>query len=79
MAGDERLEGYRLNAEKCLKLAQTFKDFDAKRTMLAMADAWLMLAAHRANNRNYRRRWPAALGPRQAGRSNAVLVLPARA
>jgi len=50
MAGDERLESYRLNAEKCLKLAQTFKDFDAKRTMLAMADAWLMLAAHRANN-----------------------------
>ncbi len=50
MAGDERLESYRLNAEKCLELAQTFKDFDAKRTMLAMADAWLLLAEHREKN-----------------------------
>ncbi len=43
----ERVEQYRLNAEKCYELAQHFKDPDAKRTMFAMADAWLMLAAKR--------------------------------
>jgi hypothetical protein len=41
----ERVERYRLNAEKCHELGQRFKDPDAKRTMLAMANAWLMLAA----------------------------------
>jgi len=41
----ERVERYRLNADKCHELAQKFKDPDAKRTMLEMADAWLMLAA----------------------------------
>jgi len=35
----------RLNAEKCLELAQKFNDHEAKRSMLNMADAWLMLAA----------------------------------
>jgi hypothetical protein len=29
----ERVEQYRLNADKCLELAETFKDPDAKRTM----------------------------------------------
>jgi hypothetical protein len=43
----ERVDQYRLNAEKCHELAQKFKDADAKRTMLAMADAWLMLGAQR--------------------------------
>ena len=43
----ERVDRYRLNAEKCHELAQKFKDPDAKRTMLAMAHAWLMLAAQR--------------------------------
>jgi hypothetical protein len=33
--------------KQCHELAQTFKDLDAKRTMLAMADAWLVLAAQR--------------------------------
>ena len=46
----EQVEQYRLNAEKCLELAQTFNDLEAKRTMLAMADAWLMLAAQRVKN-----------------------------
>jgi hypothetical protein len=39
----EQVEQYRLSAEKCLELAQTFNDLEAKRTMLAMADAWLTL------------------------------------
>jgi hypothetical protein len=46
----ELVERYRRNAEKCHELAQTFKDLDAKRTMLAMADAWLVLAAQREKN-----------------------------
>jgi hypothetical protein len=46
----ERVDRYRLNAEKCYELAQNFKDPEAKRTMLAMADAWLMLAAQRVKN-----------------------------
>ena len=41
----ERAEQYRLNAEKCHELAQKFSEREAKRTMLSMADAWLMLAA----------------------------------
>ena len=46
----EQVERYRLNAEKCLEVAQTFNDLEVKRTMLAMADAWLMLAAQRVKN-----------------------------
>ena len=46
----ERVEQYRLNADKCLELAQTFKDPDAKRTMFAMADVWLKLAGQRVKN-----------------------------
>jgi hypothetical protein len=46
----ERVEQYRLNADKCLELAETFKDPDAKRTMFAMADAWLTLAGQRVKN-----------------------------
>jgi hypothetical protein len=43
----ELLQRYRRNAEKCLQLAQTFNDLDAKRALLVMANAWLMLAAQR--------------------------------
>jgi hypothetical protein len=43
----EQVEQYRLNAEKCRELAQTVADLEAKRTMLTMADAWLILAAQR--------------------------------
>jgi hypothetical protein len=42
----ERVEQYRLNADKCLELAETFKDPDAKRTMFAMADAFAVPAEH---------------------------------
>jgi hypothetical protein len=43
----KKVEWYRLNAERCQQLAQTFKDPEAKRTLAAMADSWLMLAARR--------------------------------
>ncbi len=46
----KRVDEYRLNAVKCFELAQTFKDPDAKRTLFAMADAWLMLANQRVKN-----------------------------
>ena len=52
MAGDERLERYRLNAEKCLTLAQTFTDLENRQALLAMANAWLTLAEqHHKNSR----------------------------
>jgi len=44
MTGDGLSQRYRLNAEKCLELAQRFKQPDAKRTMVAMSRAWLILA-----------------------------------
>jgi hypothetical protein len=50
MAGDERLERYRLNAEKCLTLAQTFSDQKSKRAMLGMANAWLTLVEQHLKN-----------------------------
>jgi hypothetical protein len=40
------VDHYRLNAEKCLRLAQTFNDPEAKRQLLVMANAWLLLDAH---------------------------------
>ena len=46
----KKVEAYRLNAERCQQLAQTFKDAEAKRALFAMADAWLMLAAQRVKN-----------------------------
>ena len=46
----ERVHQYRLNADKCLELAETFKDPDARRTLFAMAAAWLTLAAQRLKN-----------------------------
>jgi hypothetical protein len=46
----EQVERYRLNAEKCLEVAQTFNDLEVKRTMLGMADAWLTLAAQHVRN-----------------------------
>ncbi len=45
-----KVEWYRLNAERCQQLAQTFKDPEAKRTLAVMADSWLMLAAQRVKN-----------------------------
>jgi hypothetical protein len=44
MTEDGLSQRYRLNAEKCLELAQRFKQPDAKRTMVAMSRAWLILA-----------------------------------
>ncbi len=46
----ERVERYRRDAEKCLELAQSFNDLGAKRALLAMANAWLMLAARGEKN-----------------------------
>jgi hypothetical protein len=46
----ELLERYRRNAEKCLRLVQSFTDSEAKRSLLTMANAWLMLAAQREKN-----------------------------
>jgi hypothetical protein len=46
----ELVERYRQNAEKCLQLVQSFNDPDAKRSLLAMANAWLTLAAQREKN-----------------------------
>jgi hypothetical protein len=43
----EVVERYRRNAEKCLQLGQNFKELEAKRALLVMANAWLMLAAQR--------------------------------
>ncbi len=43
----ELVERYRQNAEKCLQLVQNFNNPEAKRALLAMANAWLMLAAQR--------------------------------
>ena len=51
MTGDERLERYRLNAEKCLALAQTFSDPQSKRTLIGMANTWLKLAEQHLKNR----------------------------
>jgi hypothetical protein len=50
MARDGRLERYRLNAEKCLELAQTFNDQERRQIMLGMANAWLMLAEQHIKN-----------------------------
>ena len=46
----ELIERYRRNAERCLRLVQDFSDLEAKRSLLAMANAWLMLAVQRAKN-----------------------------
>ncbi len=46
----KQVEKYRLNAEKCFEAAKTFNDPEAKRTMLAMAHAWTMLAVQRVKN-----------------------------
>ena len=51
LTGDERLERYRVNAEKCLALAQTFSDPHSKRTLIGMANTWLKLAEQHLKNR----------------------------
>ena len=45
----ELINRYRLNAEKCLELARTFKDFESKRALVAMANAWSALAQRSKN------------------------------
>jgi hypothetical protein len=50
MTRDERLGRYRVNAEKCLALAQTFNDHQSKRTLVEMANAWLKLAEQHLKN-----------------------------
>jgi hypothetical protein len=50
MAEDERLEQYRLNAEKCLTLAQRFNNRESKHALLGMAKAWLTLAEQHVKN-----------------------------
>jgi hypothetical protein len=46
----ELVEQYRRNAQKCVQLVQNFNDLEAKRSLLVMANAWLMLAAQREKN-----------------------------
>lgn len=46
----ELINRYRLNAEKCLELARTFKEVESKRALVVMANAWLALAAQRSKN-----------------------------
>jgi hypothetical protein len=46
----KKVEWYRLNAERCQQLAQTFTNPEAKRALAVMADSWLMLAAQRVKN-----------------------------
>jgi len=46
----ELINRYRLNAEKCLELARTFKEVESKRSLMVMANAWLALAAQRSKN-----------------------------
>jgi predicted RNA-binding Zn-ribbon protein involved in translation (DUF1610 family) len=46
----KRVDQYRLNAVKCFELSQTVKDPDARRSLFAMADAWLKLATQRTKN-----------------------------
>ena len=43
----ELVERYRRNAEKCLRLVQSFNDLEARRSLLTMVNAWLALAAQR--------------------------------
>jgi len=43
----ELVERYRRNAEKCLRLVQNFTDLEAKRSLVMMANAWLILASQR--------------------------------
>jgi hypothetical protein len=46
----ELVERYRLTAEKCLQLAHNFQELEAKRELLVMANAWLVLATQREKN-----------------------------
>ena len=46
----QRVEQYRLNAERCFEAGKQFNDPEAKRTMFAMAHGWMMLAVQRVKN-----------------------------
>jgi hypothetical protein len=50
MPGDGRADTYRLNAEQCLQLAQSFNDRERRLIMLGMANAWLTLAGQHLKN-----------------------------
>lgn len=43
----ELVERYRRNAAKCLRLVQNFTDLEAKRSLVVIANAWLILASQR--------------------------------
>jgi hypothetical protein len=47
----DRISWYRANAEKCLSLAHRFRDPESKRSLLAMANAWLAMAEQSASSR----------------------------
>jgi hypothetical protein len=40
----QRVEQYRLNAERCFEAGKQFNDPEAERSMFAIAQAWMMLA-----------------------------------
>ena len=43
----ELVERYRRNAAKCLRLVQNFTDLEGRRSLVVMANAWLILASQR--------------------------------
>jgi hypothetical protein len=45
----ERASWYRANAEKCLSLAQRFRDPQSRRVLVAMANVWLAMAEQRSS------------------------------
>lgn len=63
-AGDEAAR-YRLNAGKCLRLADVFSDPKSKQALLIMASAWLNLAERRLSRAGltYKAELPSLLSP----------------
>ena len=51
MAGDGRVEVYRVHADKCVQLAQRAADSETRLALLEMARAWQMLAEQGTKNR----------------------------
>jgi len=50
MAQASQVDGYQQSATKCVQLAQTTSDLQAKLTLLEMARAWLALAEQAIKN-----------------------------
>jgi hypothetical protein len=75
MTGDERLEWYRLNAEKCLALAQTFGDPQSK---LNRDGEYVAQAGRTASQepRNHISLRDADTAPENVGRSEIELFQP---